>query len=238
MSNVTFREFESREAMVVALTADCHEALQSGVAEKGRASFLVSGGSSPAPAYENLSKSDLPWDSIDVALVDERWVDIDHSGSNEAFVNRTLLQNNAAGAKLIGMKNPADTAVAGLAACESDFSSLTQPFDVTILGMGPDGHTASFFPHSEGLEKALDVNSGELCAAIMADKSDVTGDNLERMTLSMAGLLKSKELKLLISGSEKLAVLRQAEQAGDVADMPVRAVLQQTQVPVTVYWAP
>lgn len=238
MSNVTFREFESRAAMVEALTEDCHQALQAGVAEKGRASFLVSGGSSPAPAYENLSKSNLPWDKIDVALVDERWVDLDHAGSNEAFVNRTLLQNNAAGAKLIGMKNSSATAIDGLAACESEFSALTQPFDVTILGMGPDGHTASFFPHSQGLEKALDESGSDICAAIMADKSEVTGDNLERMTLSMAGLLKSKELKLLISGEEKLAVLRQAEQAGDVADMPVRAVLQQAAVPVTVYWAP
>ncbi len=238
MSNITFREFESRAAMVEALTADCHHALQAGVAEKGRASFLVSGGSSPAPAYENLSNSDLPWNKIDVALVDERWVDIDHAGSNEAFVNRTLLQNNAVGAKLIGMKNGSASALEGLAACEADFTTLTQPFDVTILGMGPDGHTASFFPHSDGLEKALDESASELCAAIMATKSAVTGDNLERMTLSLAGLLKSKEVKLLISGEEKLAVLRQAEQVGDVADMPLRAVLRQTTVPVTIYWAP
>lgn len=238
MSNITFREFESRAAMVEALTADCHAALSAGVAEKGRASFLVSGGSSPAPAYENLSNSDLPWDLIDVALVDERWVDVEHSGSNEAFVNNTLLQNKAANARFIAMKNPAASANEGLAACEAALAELSQPFDVTILGMGPDGHTASFFPHSQGLESALDVTKESLCSAIMATKSDVTGDNLERMTFSMAGLLKSRELKLLISGAEKLAVLREAEKPGDVADMPVRAVLQQTQVPVTVYWAP
>jgi len=246
MSNINFREFESRAALVEALTHDCHQALLEGVAAKGRASFLVSGGSSPAPAYENLSKADLPWDKIDVALVDERWVDLDHSGSNAAFVNRTLLQNKAANAKLIGMKNNADTALEGLAACEHDYSELTQPFDVTILGMGPDGHTASFFPHSQGLEAALSLNSDALCAAIMADKSDVTGENLERMTLSLSGLLKSRELKLLISGAEKLAVFREAEAdsengsetGSDIASMPVRAVLQQQRVPVTVYWAP
>jgi len=249
MSNLTFREFESRAALVEALTLDCQQALQAGVDAKGRASFLVSGGSSPAPAYENLSNTDLPWDKIDVALVDERWVDLDHAGSNEAFVNRTLLQNKAANANLIGMKNSANSAIEGLAECEHNFSKLTQPFDVTILGMGPDGHTASFFPHSQGLDTALNLDGDALCAAIIADKSEVTGDNVERMTLSLAGLLKSRELKLLISGAEKLAVFREAEVShvaggtgsdvdSHVASMPVRAVIQQQQVPVTVYWAP
>ncbi len=66
----------------------------------------------------------------------------------------------------------------------------------------------------------------------------MTGAITERMTLSLAGLLHSRTLVLLITGDEKLAVLRKAQASTDVTEMPVRAVLQQDRVPVVVYWAP
>jgi len=136
------------------------------------------------------------------------------------------------------MKNTADTAQEGLADCEAAYQQLAQPFDITILGMGNDGHTASLFPHANGLEAALNPDSPELCTAIIAHQSEVTGAITERMTLSLAGLLQSKTLVLLITGQEKLDVLRKAQAGTDVAEMPIRAVLQQDRVPVVVYWAP
>ena len=199
---------------------------------------MVSGGSTPEPLYKALSNSDLDWESVYVALVDERWVDIGHDKSNEAFTVKHLIQNKAAAANLIGMKNSAETAAAGLADCEAAYQQLAQPFDITILGMGSDGHTASLFPHAQGLDEALNPDSDSLCAAITAKQSEVTGAIVERMTLSLAGLLRSKSLVLLITGEEKLAVLRAAQGEGDVKDMPIRAVLRQDRVPVTVYWAP
>lgn len=230
--------FNSREELTEALTTECHTTLTQAVEERGEATFFVSGGSSPAPVYDNLSKADLPWANIQVAMVDERWVDADHPGSNETFVNTSLLQNKAADAALLAMKTEAPTAAEGLEECEASYRELPQPFDMIILGMGPDGHTASLFPHAQGLDAALDPESDNLCAAIMAEKSPVTGDNLERMTLSLAGILKAKHIVLLISGDEKLSVYRQALAGDDASEMPVRAVLKQQKVPVTVYWAP
>ncbi|MGM8228125.1 6-phosphogluconolactonase [Cellvibrio sp. ARAG 10.3] len=230
--------FDSRADMIAALQKECLAALREAVDERGEATFMVSGGSSPEPLYKALSSADLKWESVYVALVDERWVDFDNEKSNEAFIVRTLMQNNAAKANLVGMKNTAETPAAGLADCENAYQQLAQPFDVTILGMGSDGHTASLFPHAQGLSEALDVNSESLCAAITAKQSEVTGTAVERMTLSLAGLLRSKSLLLLITGEEKLNVLRQAQAGTDVNEMPVRAVLQQQQVPITVYWAP
>lgn len=230
--------FDSRAEMIAVLQEECLAALRNAIEERGEATFMVSGGSSPEPLYKSLSNTELPWESVYVALVDERWVDFYHEKSNEAFIVRSLMQNHAAKANLVGMKNTAETAADGLADCESAYQQLAQPFDVTILGMGSDGHTASLFPHAQGLAEALDVNNEALCAAIIANQSEVTGTATERMTLSLSGLLRSRSLLLLITGEEKLNVLRQAQAGNDVSEMPIRAVLQQQQVPVTVYWAP
>lgn len=235
---LTERLFENRQDMVAALEAECVAALTKAVEERGEATFMVSGGSTPEPLYKSLSNVDLPWESIYVALVDERWVDFEHDKSNEAFTVKHLIQNKAAVTNLVGMKNTAATAQEGLADCEAAYQQLAQPFDVTILGMGSDGHTASLFPHANGLDAALNPDSPELCAAIIAHQSEVTGAITERMTLSLAGLLKSKVLVLLITGQEKLDVLRKAQAGTDVKEMPIRAVLQQDRVPVVIYWAP
>lgn len=235
---VTERLFETRAAMIAALQAECETALRNAVEERGEATFMVSGGSTPEPLYKALSQVDLPWESIYVALVDERWVDFDHDKSNEAFTVKHLIQNKAAVTNLVGMKNSAATAAEGLADCESAYQQLAQPFDITILGMGSDGHTASLFPHAQGLDKALELDSEQLCADIIAIQSDVTGAITERMTLTLAGLLRSKTLVLLITGEEKLAVLRAAQAGTDVKEMPIRAVLQQDKVPLVIYWAP
>jgi 6-phosphogluconolactonase len=234
MSNITEKFFDSKEQYNQALGEDLAVCLSNGIKNDGRAVLMVSGGSSPAPAYKYLSALDLGWDKIDIAMVDERWVDESHEKSNEAFIKSTLMQDKASSANLVTMKNEAATAIDGQPLCQQAYAELKDIFDVTILGMGPDGHTASLFPHANGLSEALTTT--DIVAAIDAIKSDVTGDITERMTLTRAGILKSKVIKLLISGDEKLAVYNEAKNGGDVADMPLRAILQQSDVPVEVYW--
>ncbi|MFY8272737.1 6-phosphogluconolactonase [Pseudoalteromonas sp. SSDWG2] len=236
MANITERFFDSKEQMTQALAASLEQRISAALSQGQRASLMVSGGSSPAPAYKYLSGLDIAWDQVDVAMVDERWVDADHDKSNERFINETLLQDKAAAANFITMKNAAATAQEGVAQCEQAYQQIQRPFDVTILGMGPDGHTASLFPHAQGLEAGLE--SSQLVCAINAIQSDVTGAITERMTLTLNAIAQSKVVKLLIGGEEKLAVYKEAAAGGDVKDMPLRAVLQHPDIELEVYWAP
>ena len=230
--------FDNREALFESLTALCELTLEQACNDTGRATFMASGGSTPAPLYQALSQASLPWSQIDVALVDERWVEPQNPSSNQTFIEESLLQNKAAQAPYTVMKNAAATAKDGLAQTSANYGQLSSPWDVTILGMGGDGHTASIFPNCDGIEQVLDANSDELVQTIIANRSEVTGDNLERITLSLAGLLKSRQLILLITGDAKRTVYQQALENTDHRKMPVSAILQQQQVPVHVFWAP
>ena len=236
MATIVEKFFDSKDALTAELSATLEQSLVQGIETSGRAVLMVSGGSSPAPAYKHLSNLALDWAKIDVAMVDERWVDAEHEKSNEAFIKSTLLQNHGAAANFITMKNSADTAQQGSGECEAAYQQLKRPFDVTILGMGPDGHTASLFPHANGLEFGL--TTSDLVCAINAIESDVTGCITERMTLTLAAIAQSKVVKLLISGEEKLAVYKAAKAGGDVNDMPLRAVLNHPTINIEVYWAP
>ncbi|ARN75107.1 6-phosphogluconolactonase [Oceanicoccus sagamiensis] len=235
---VTEYFFTDRDSLFTALVYDCQKILTAAIAEKQSATFMVSGGSTPQPLYQQLAKQQLDWQKIHIALVDERWVDCHHAGSNEAFIANNLMRDHAAAAQWIAMKTAEQTAALGLANCEQRYQELPRPFDLTVLGMGPDGHTASLFPGAQGLQQALDISHQQLCTAIEAKPSEVTGELTERISLSLFGLLQSKQLHLLITGEEKLAVYRQALANRDIGKTPVSAVLQQQTIPVKVYWAP
>ncbi len=233
--------FEDRASLFSTLAAQCQEQLAHAITKQGQATLMVSGGSTPSPLFERLSQSDLAWDKIHLALVDERWVDRTESASNEALIAKTLLTNRATAAPFTGMKTTATSAAEGQAETEALYQTLPKPFTVTLLGMGSDGHTASLFPHAEGLSKALSEDNSALTAAITAQQSDVTGPNTERLTLTLTGLLQSERLIVLLTGDDKLAVFREA--MSDLSDsavnaMPIRALLRQKSVPVELYWAP
>lgn len=230
--------FEQRNHLFTTLAAECQDMLSESLSKHGSATLFVSGGTTPAPLYEALSKMDLAWKKVKVALVDERWVDQQNSASNEALIRKSLLVNNAKVATFVGMKTAANTAAKGLAETEANYQALPKPFTFAIVGMGNDGHTASLFPHADGLAAALKSETQQLTASIKAKPSPVTGTNTERMTMTVAGLLQCDRIIVLITGEDKLAVFDQAMRPGAVEEMPIRALLNQEKVPVELYWAP
>jgi 6-phosphogluconolactonase len=237
MSNATQTEFEElrfddRAAMARTMAEDIARLLRAAIADRGHATLVVSGGSTPEPMFRCLSTLALPWAQVTVTLADERWVPPDAPDSNERLARSLLLTGPAAAARFVGLKSPASTPEAGLAETEAAVRALPRPFDVTILGMGDDGHTASLFPGTAELAAALDPATPALCASVRPP-------NLQpRMTLTLAALLDSRNLMIELAGQKKWTVYQQARAGTDATEMPIRAVFALAEIPIRVYWAP
>ena len=230
--------FSTRTALQDALCAALVSAIEGAIASRGVALIGLSGGSTPLPLYRQLAQQALDWPRVVFALVDERWVPIDHPASNELALRVALAPALENGARLQGMKTSAAHASEGLIACEAAYAALPLPFDVVLLGMGEDGHIASLFPHAEGIDAALDPLGHNLCAPIRAARTAVTGEHTERMTLTLYALLGAGTRALLVLGEAKRRTLAEATAGTDITAMPVRALLGPGQPPLTVWWAP
>jgi len=213
------RLFESRGSLSSALATDVANALQHHVRAKGSACLAVSGGSTPKLFFETLSRFDVPWSKVTITLVDERQVPETNSRSNARFVRENLLQNSAAGAEFVPLFENPDA---------ENVSTL----DVVVLGMGNDGHTASFFPGGDNLGEALTPKAGKRIVEMSAPAADEP-----RLTFTLPALLDASLLCLHIEGQAKRNVLNQALAEGPVEAMPVRAVLR-SKKPLTLYWCP
>ena len=224
------RTFADKQQLADALAEAIAANLKAGVAARGKASLAVSGGTTPARFFQALAaRNDVPWDKVTVTLVDERWVDETSERSNARLVKANLLHGRAAAAAFVPLYQggpAADAAKAGAAQ-----AAVPEPLDAAILGMGNDGHTASFFPGGDTLTEAL--TGEEPVVAISAP-----GAGEPRVTLTLKRLLAARALYLHIEGEEKVETLRKAEAEGPIEAMPVRAILRQTQTPLTIFWCP
>ena len=229
--------YSTREELFQKAANQCAAQITRGVEKQGRASIAVPGGSTPAPVFELLSKMSLDWHNVLVAPTDERWVDVSEPTSNQKLLQETLLVNQAKSARLMAMKNSAATAFQGQSESEQSINELDRPFDLVMIGMGNDGHFASLFPGSSPFEQAMDLENTKRCVAIDATGCPVAGENTERMSLTLSAVLDARLVMILITGNEKLEVLRSAEKENNPCTKPIAALLNQNKTPVEVYWA-
>lgn len=227
--SLTTETFNSNAELVQAFSEKIKSLLQQAIAEKGRASLVVSGGRTPLPLFKTLSETDLDWSKVDITLADERWVDVEDDASNEKLVRENLLVNHAKAANFIGLKTRHGDAKDAEEEVASKLAAIKGKFDVLILGMGEDGHTASLFPCSDQIETGLTTD--QTCLAVQP----TTAPN-QRMSLSLNALLNSENVFLHLTGESKKTVLEKAQQGDDQKAMPIRAILQNTDV--TLMWAP
>lgn len=228
---ITEHIFDSRADLLDQLKGDICKDLQFSIAARGKASMLLSGGSTPGPLYEMLSREPLMWDKVWLAPTDERWVAPDHQDSNEKLIRGSLIKNNAADAHYISLKSSASTPYLGQVESEKEIAELPMPFDVVLLGMGEDGHVASLFPGLVDTAKAMDKDNDQLCAAINRG-----GDDVARMTMTLNCLFKTKKIFLFIYGKKKLDVFNRAK-LSITDELPVSYLLHQNKAPLHLFWA-
>jgi 6-phosphogluconolactonase len=229
-----FRVFDTRDALAAALAQRVRDVLSDAIAARGRAVLAVSGGSTPVSFFHALSHLDLPWEQVTIILVDERMVPATSERSNAKLVRDNLLQNKAESAFFVPMYQGAFDEGDAAHQIETVMkrAKLTEP-DFLILGMGSDGHTASFFPGGDHLADAIDLRQPALVLPMHAETAGET-----RLTMTLPAILAAKHLALHIEGEDKRAVLDKALADGTRAlDMPIRAVFENAAGPVEVYWA-
>jgi 6-phosphogluconolactonase len=224
--------FPDRKRLIAGLAADLSERLADIIKKRRKASLALAGGTTPGPLYEELSHRPLNWEKVSVTLTDERWVSQEDPASNEWLIRDLLLKRRAATAAFIPFKTNHAKATGGAVVTEKRIAPI-MPFDIVLLGMGPDGHIASLIPGAEGFDTAADPEGSRKVAGIHAVGA---AGSPERMTLTVPGILSSRRIILLFMGLDKLNVYNEAKEGRGTS--PIKDLLAQKKVPFHAFWAP
>ena len=210
MREADLRVFPTLEDASHALAAEIAQALREAVCERDRATLVLSGGGTPRRLHELLAAEPggLPWARVHVLWGDERFVPPDSEDSNYGMARETLLDHVAIPPEnvhpwLTGMRAPEAAALAMQVTLErlSGRSALVDGpprFDVVLLGMGADGHTASLFPGSQALQER----------ARWTIPSEAPDEPRERLTFTVPVLNAARAVHFLVSGASKREALQ------------------------------
>lgn len=175
------------------------------IAEKGWFSLALSGGSTPAPLYKRLAQADLDWDKIHFFWGDERLVPLDSELSNYRMVKENLLSKISipdSNVHIPATNLPPD-AVAEY--YEKEVKELNTVFDCILLGIGPDGHTASLFPNS------IALNETEKLVVAVPPPTTVK-PAVPRITFTFPLINQAKNSLFLATGEEKSKLFNREDQ--------------------------
>jgi 6-phosphogluconolactonase len=230
-TSAAWRDFATRAELATTLAQDIAAALLRAIAHKGTAFLAVSGGTTPTEMFRALSIQELDWGKVAVTLVDERFVPETSPRSNAALVRSTLLQNRAGAARFVPLYQDAADVVTAAARASELLAKLPWPLDVAILGMGGDGHTASFFPDAAELDALLaSGNPGVVLPVHAASAGE------PRLTLPLSRIVAAGWIAVHIEGSDKKAALEAALTPG--GERPISAVFAEGGKPIDIFWAP
>lgn len=218
------RTFAQATDLDTALCQFVSQCLEGAIKLRGKATLVVSGGSTPLGFLRLLAQQQLPWSQVLVTLADERWVPVQHADSNERMVREHLVDHT--GAQFLSLRGVESSPTEAQQRLQAQMRGNDQ-FDVVILGMGADGHTASLFPQAADLATLLDVHNPNCCAVV----DPVTAPH-QRLSLTLARLLNTRSIILHVTGSNKREVL---EQAWATQSLPIASVLRQELVPLEIY---
>lgn len=229
MTMYEMNAFPSRAELAQALAVTIAGKLAGAIAKRGAGFIAVSGGSTPGLLFAELSKADIDWSKVLVTLIDERLVPPDQPRSNAKLVADLLLQGPAAAATFVPLYQGTDDGEKAASLAKTALGKLPWPLDVAVLGMGGDGHTASFFPDAPNLGNLLSADASELVLPVVASSA---GEH--RLTLTLGKIVEAGFLALHIEGPDKRQVL---DRALGGEKLPIRAAMEASPRPVEIYWA-
>ncbi len=207
---VTYVVWPAPEDLALASARLFAEKVEDAIAKRGVARVAISGGSTPQAAFKLLADpahpfaNTIPWDKLQLFWVDERCVAPDNPESNYGVCKQLLLDNVAIpSANVHRMEGELDPEE-GASRYESTLRNSLKlegaespAFDLLLLGMGEDGHTASLFPHTEALNEL-----GRLCVANHVPQKDTW-----RLTLTWAVINQAREVAFEMAGEGKTAIV-------------------------------
>lgn len=216
---MTLQVFESKEALAEAATQDFVRRAGEAIEASGRFTVALAGGSTPRLTYEMLATDhaeDLDWSRVYCFFGDERTVPPDHEDSNYRMAKEALLDHVSVGGvyRMRGELPPAEAAEAYEAELRELFGESPR-MDLTMLGMGADGHTASLFPRTT----ALDVDDRWVV------ENPVEKLHTTRITLTLPVLNAARAVVFLVAGDDKAEALKEIlEGDADPRDYPAKLV--------------
>jgi 6-phosphogluconolactonase len=207
---VTYRILSSPAATARAAAQFFSDAAARAASARGVARIAISGGSTPKTMFELLADpaepflKQAPWDRIELYWVDERCVPPDHAESNYRMTREALLSKVPLPAERVHRMEGELEPEAAAARYESTIRNTfrlegaeTPTFDLVLLGMGDDGHTASLFPHTDALNEMSHI----------VVPNHVPQKDAWRITLTWPVIDQGREVAFLIEGAEKTQVL-------------------------------
>ena len=211
------------------LASSVSKKLRACLGEKNKACLAVSGGKTPVEFFQQLSQQELDWAKVTIIRVDERWLSVEDKDSNEKLVRDNLIQNAAKQAYFLGLKNSAELPSEGIMDCETQLRTQVDHIDVVVLGMGDDGHTASWFSGSTQLAALIDSDTSAWCLPVEDGFLPQP-----RMSLTWRFIKRAEHIYLHFTGTKKNKIFEQAcEKISE--DLPVSHVLHQDGINISVY---
>lgn len=229
----TFHEHTSADALVATCAARIDTAIDDALHARGEALLALAGGRTSPPVFRRLAARLRDWSRITALPSDERWVAADHPDCNlrqmrEAFAGADDI-------RWLSLTPALPHGDASAAFANGALAAYSQPFDACMLGMGADGHVASLFPGAPTLASALDPANTDAAIAIVPNPMPAAGPHA-RVSLTLARILNSRRLLLVITGDDKRRVLERAR-AGDTT-LPVAALLAAAHPAAEIHWSP